>query len=347
MTHLLQKLLDEKGILLADGATGTNLFGMGLKTGDAPELWNIKHPDRIAHHYKSFINAGSDIILTNTFGGNCYRLKLHQSGDRVEDISRAGAEIARQQIENAGREVVLGGSIGPTGEMLEPLGTLKREQAIDAFAEQASALQSGGVDVLWIETMSSNEEVEVAVAGAKTTGLPIVVTMSVDTNGRTMMGITPADIATFAAELEPAPFAVGVNCGVGASEVVAAVLNMTNAPAGKDAIIIAKANCGIPEYKDGKIVYNGTPEIMSTYTCMSADAGARIIGGCCGTTPSHISAMREALDHYQPGSRPMLQDIEKKLGEISTGAKAQLRGELEVTHGAVGQRAGRRSRRNK
>ena len=345
MSGLLAKLLEQRGVLLADGATGSNLFDRGLQTGDSPELWNDIHPDRIAKNYQSFIDAGSDIILTNTFGGSRHRLKRHDAAERVSELNIKGAQIARQQAEKADREIVIGGSIGPTGEILQPLGNLGVAAAADAFAEQAHALKQGGVDIFWIETMSSRDEVEAAVIGASRAGLPMVVTFSVDTNGRTMMGLSPADIVKICLEMEKMPFAIGANCGVGASELVAAIVNMRHALIQQDlmqekveTIIISKANCGIPEYIDGKIVYSGSKQVMAEYSRLAVDAGARIIGGCCGTTPDHIKAMREALDHHQKQSPPDLEIIENKLGKVSSGAKAQLRGELSIAAGSLSDR---------
>ena len=350
MSDLLSTLLAEKGTLLADGATGSNLFSMGLQTGDSPELWNDIYPDRIATQYQSFIDSGADIILTNTFGGTRYRLGLHDAGSRVEELNVKGAQIAREQVSKSGRTIVVGGSMGPTGEILEPLGQLSIQDAAVAFEEQALALKKGGVDVLWIETMSSKEEVVAAVKGASHVGLPIVATFSVDTNGRTMMGLAPADIVKLSLEMEHVPFAIGANCGVGASELVAAVINMRYAleKENVDMITIAKANCGVPEYIDGKIVYSGTEAIMADYVRLAADAGATIIGGCCGTTPQHLKAMRAALDNHIKQEVPALETIESCLGEVSAGAKAQLTGDLSIAAGALrAPRAKRARRRNR
>ncbi len=347
MADLLNQLLEERGVLLADGATGSNLFSAGLQTGDSPEIWNDIFPERIAAQYQSFIDAGADIILTNTFGGTRYRLALHHAEDRVAELNIKAAQIARQQVDQADRKIIVGGSMGPTGEIMEPLGSLTQAQAASAFEEQALALQQGGADVLWIETMSSREEVEAAVIGASRVDLPVVATFSVDTNGRTMMGLAPADIVKLSLEMEDRPFAIGANCGVGASELVAAVINMKHAlqQENVELVVIAKANCGVPEYIDGEIVYSGTAEVMSEYVRMAVDAGAHIIGGCCGTTPSHLKAMREALDRHTKREVPELEEIEAKLGDVSTGAKAQLKGDLSIAAGALRKKAQRRSRR--
>jgi 5-methyltetrahydrofolate--homocysteine methyltransferase len=340
MTDRLTSLLAERPWLLADGATGSNLFEVGLQSGDAPELWNSDHPERIARLHRSFVEAGADIILTNSFGGTRYRLKLHKAQDRVAELNEKAARIARAEADRAGRIVLVAGSMGPTGEILEPLGPLSLDAAREAFAEQAAALAKGGADILWIETMSSVEEAEAAVAGARTTGLPVVATLSFDTNGRTMMGVTPSELAALNRKLHLA--ACGSNCGVGPSELVACIVNLATA-SDPSAILVAKANCGIPQYVDGAIRFNGTPELMAQYACLSLDAGARIIGGCCGTTPEHLRVMRRALESHVRGPKPDLATIESRLGSISTGATAQLRGELSREAGAAAGAAARRT----
>jgi 5-methyltetrahydrofolate--homocysteine methyltransferase len=305
--------------LLADGATGTNYFQMGLVSGDAPELWNFEHPDRVRSLHRRFIEAGADIILTNTFGGNRHRLKLHNAQDRVRELNIAAAKNARAEADAAGRPVYVGGSMGPTGEILEPVGTLPHADAVRAFAEQAMALKEGGVDVLWIETMSSEEELRAAVEGAAGAGLPIVTTMSFDTNGRTMMGVTPKAFGALTATLAAQPVAIGANCGVGASELIATVLGITAAR--PDAAVVAKGNCGIPQYVDGHIHYTGTPELMADYARIALDAGAKIIGGCCGTSPEHLAAMRRSLEGYTRHERPSIALVEARLGPVSELAR--------------------------
>ena len=340
MADRLTPLLAERPWLLADGATGSNLFHRGLQSGDAPELWNTEHPERIAELERAFVEAGADIILTNTFGGTRYRLKLHKAADRVAELNEKAAAIARAEADRAGRTVLVAGSIGPTGEILEPLGALSVEAAREAFAEQAEALKRGGADLMWIETMSSVEETEAALAGARATGLPVVATLSFDTNGRTMMGVTPSDLAGLHRKHHFA--ACGSNCGVSPSELVASIVNLA-AAADPSAILVAKANCGIPKYVDGAIRFDGSPELMAVYAQLALDAGARIIGGCCGTTPEHLSVMRRALESHVRGAKPDLAAIEAKLGTISTGAAAQLRGELDRLAGAAPGAAGRRT----
>ena len=308
-------LLESNPVLLADGGMGTGLFALGLATGDSPELWNALHPDRVAAVHQGFVEAGSDLILTNSFGGTRHRLKLHEAQDRVVELNIAAARIARSVADAADRPVAVAGSIGPTGELIAPLGPLTMEEAAAAFAEQAQALATGGVDALWIETMSSAEEVEAAVLGAMATDLPAVVTLSFDTNGRTMMGITPDDAVALFARLPRRPVAFGANCGTGPGQLLATVLGLGEA-AGPDAFLVAKGNCGIPEYRDGHICYSGTPAIMADYARLARDCGARIVGGCCGTTAVHVAAMREALDGGERGPVPDLSGIAAALGAV-------------------------------
>lgn len=352
MNNIMQSLLNERGILLADGATGTNLFTAGLQTGDAPELWNTDYPERISALHRSFVEAGSDIILTNSFGGNRYRLALHDASHRVNELNIEAARLARTEADKSVKQVLVAGSIGPTGEILEPNGPLSLDDAKSAFHDQATALAEGGADLLWIETMSSSEEIQAAVSGAAAAGLPVVCTVSIDTNGRTMMGLTAAEAYKVGTSVDAQIAAIGTNCGVGAAEVVAAICNFSAAAKhtnpNTNPILVAKANCGIPEYIDGKIVYNGTPELMAIYARLCADAGAGVIGGCCGTTPEHIAAMRQAIDAYQAGEpAPDADLIEKHLGEISQGAKAQLSGDQSIAGGSATGRGSRPSRRRR
>jgi 5-methyltetrahydrofolate--homocysteine methyltransferase len=340
MTDRLTSLLAERPWLLADGATGSNLFERGLQSGDAPELWNSDHPERVAGLQRAFVDAGADIILTNSFGGTRYRLKLHKAEHRVAELNEKAARISRAEADRAERVVLVGGSMGPTGEILEPLGPLSQDAAAEAFAEQAAALARGGADLLWIETMSSIEETEAAIAGARTAGLPVIATLSFDTNGRTMMGVTPSELAGLHRKHHLA--ACGSNCGTGPSELVACIVNLA-AASDPSAILVAKANCGIPQFRDGEIRFDGTPELMAEYARLSLDSGARIIGGCCGTTPDHLRVMRQALESHVRGPKPDLATIESRLGAISSGATAQLRGEFSRQAGAVGGATGRRT----
>ncbi len=314
--NLLSELLSTRDWLLADGATGTTLFNAGLPTGEAPELWNFDNPDAIRALHDGFIEAGSDIILTNSFGGTRARLKLHDAQDRCLEINRRAAEIARERADRAGRPVVVAGSMGPTGEILEPVGALSHADAVAMFEEQGRGLLDGGADVLWAETLSSEEELQAADEAADRLGAPFVATLSFDTAGRTMMGVTSTRFAGLAPALPDRPIAFGANCGVGASDLVRTVLGLTEAA--PDAVVVAKANAGIPKYVDGAIVYDGTPELMADYARLARDAGARIIGGCCGTTADKLAAMKAALDAHVPGARPTLADLEARLGGFSS-----------------------------
>ena len=312
--------LNSRPWMLADGATGTNYFQMGLMSGDAPEMWNVEHADRVRTLHRQFIEAGADIVLTNTFGGNRHRLKLHDGQERVRELNMAAVKNARAEADAfTSRQIFVAGSIGPTGEIYMPVGTFPYEEGVSAFAEQAAALKEAGADVLWIETMSGEEELRAAVEGAATAGLPIVTTMSFDTNGRTMMGITPTAFGALASSLSTQPVAIGANCGVGASELIATVMGITAAR--PDAHVVAKGNCGVPQYRDGHIHYTGTPELMADYARIALDAGARIIGGCCGTSPEHLASMRQALEGHTKGARPTVELVEAKLGAVSALAK--------------------------
>lgn len=321
MTNLIDALLAEKGVLLADGATGTNLFAMGLEAGDAPELWNDSAPEKIAALHRGFVDAGADIILTNSFGGTRQRLKLHNAQDRVHELNKKAAEIARSVADSAGRRVIVAGSVGPTGELLVPLGSLTYDAAVEAFAEQIEGLKTGGADVVWIETMSAPGEIRAAAEAAIRVGLPYTYTGSFDTAGRTMMGLLPKDIFGVTEGLAEGPAGVGANCGVGASDILATLLDMADAK--PDATIIVKGNCGIPEFRGAEIHYSGTPELMADYVRLAVDGGAKIIGGCCGTSFEHLAAMRQALDAHGRQERPTVEAIVARIGPLRNKLSAQ------------------------
>jgi len=289
----LAELLAERGTLLIDGAMGTELFARGLTAGDPPEMWNLDHRDHVVDVHKGYIKAGSDIILTNSFGGTSFRLKLHNLQDRVVELNRAAAEVGRDAADASDRDIVVAGSMGPSGELLQPMGDMTPETAAAAFADQARGLTDGGADLLWIETMSSLEEVEAAVAGARSVcDTPIAVTLSFDTAGHTMMGVSGVAAAERLGILGLA--ALGANCGNNIAETEAAVLAIKQgAPTTP---VISKANAGIPEFKGDKLHYTGTPEVMGAHLLRMKQAGINIIGGCCGTATQHIAYMRDVLD---------------------------------------------------
>jgi len=305
------KLLAAK-FLLADGATGTNLFSKGLTTGDAPELWNIENTRKIGELHTDFLEAGSQIILTNSFGGSSCRLKLHKAEKKVAEINFAAAEIAKECADKFQETKIVAGSIGPTGELFEPLGLLTYADAVEIFHEQMDALKNGGVNLIWIETISALDELKAALDAANRTGLPTCCTLSFDTHGSTMMGIDSENFVQFCEDRKLSFY--GANCGVGPSEMVETVLQIKKCQK-IDTPIIAKGNCGIPHYQEGKIIYSGTPEVMSDYALLALKAGARIIGGCCGTTPLHISAMRESLEKVSIAEKYSLKEHFEKLGE--------------------------------
>ncbi len=314
----LSRLIAEKGVLLADGATGTNLFAMGLEAGEAPEMWNEDQPAKIVKLHQDFVDAGADIILTNSFGGTRHRLKLHHAQDRVFELNRKAAEIARGVADGCDRTVIVAGSVGPTGELLQPLGALSYEDAVIAFVEQIEGLKAGGADIAWIETMSAPEEIRAAAEAAIKCGMPYTYTGSFDTAGKTMMGLHPKDIHGVTSEFDAHPVAVGANCGVGASDILASLLDMTDADA--SATIIVKGNCGIPEFRGSEIHYSGTPLLMAEYARMAIDAGATIIGGCCGTSCDHMRAMRTAIDEHSKTQRPTLDAIVERIGPLRNKA---------------------------
>ncbi|MBL4628286.1 MAG: betaine--homocysteine S-methyltransferase [Roseicyclus sp.] len=336
MSDALSKMLASRDWLLADGATGTALFNMGLQSGDAPELWNVEQPDQIHALYKGAVDAGSDLFLTNSFGGTAARMKLHNAQHRVFELNKAAAEIGREVADTAGRDVIVAGSVGPTGEIMAPMGALTHEIAVEMFHEQAEGLKAGGADVLWVETISAAEEYKAAAEAAALAGMPWCGTMSFDTAGRTMMGLTSAAMAAMVEKLDHAPLAYGANCGVGASDLLRTVLGFR--ASGSERPVIAKGNAGIPKYVDGHIHYDGTPDLMARYAVLARDCGATIIGGCCGTTPEHLTQMRRALEDTPRGTAPNLEQIAAELGGFSSGVD----GTEEGGGGPVRERRGRR-----
>ena len=319
MRTSLSALLATGRVLLADGATGTNYFAAGLEAGEPPEFWTEQQPQKVAALHQQFVDAGADIILTNTFGCNPHRLKLHKAQDRTYELAKGAAEIARGVADAAPRPVVVAGSVGPTGELFEPMGALNHDDAVASFTEEIRGLKDGGADVAWIETMSSMEEVHAAVAAAIAVGMPYVATCSFDTAGRTMMGVMPAGLAAALADESEAPLACGANCGVGASDILVTLLEMDGSPFP----LVSKGNCGVPQFVGTEIVYSGTPELMARYAALAIDTGARIVGGCCGTTPEHLAAMRVAIDGANSGERPTVETIVAQVGPLTNSAPTE------------------------
>jgi 5-methyltetrahydrofolate--homocysteine methyltransferase len=295
-----QKLINRPGVIIADGAMGTMLQDAGLMPGDPPMLWNVDQPGGVRSVHRAYLEAGARVLLTNTFNGNRFRLAGHGLEGRGDELNRAGAQILRAEIDDflakAGPgipEPVVAGDIGPSGEIMAPLGKLSFEDAAKAFARQAASLIAGGADVIWIETMADMEEVRAALEGTRraSADVPVIVTMTFDTHGRTMMGVKPEIAATRLVEWGVA--ALGGNCGNGPDEMLGAIAKMHAAVPG--ALLVAKSNAGMPEFVDGATVYRASPELMAQSALQLRDAGARIIGGCCGTTPAHIAAMARAV----------------------------------------------------
>ncbi|MGD2101773.1 MAG: betaine--homocysteine S-methyltransferase [Acidimicrobiia bacterium] len=312
MSNKLADLLTERGRLVADGGMGTSLFELGLEAGSTPEVWNVESPDLVGKVHSGFVDAGSDIILTNTFGGTRARLDLDGQGHRVAELNEAGVAVARNVASQADREVVVAGSVGPTGRLFEPVGELTHEQGVTMFTEQVTALASGGADVIWIETLSSTEELAAAVEAAETASLPIVSTMSFDTHGKTMMGLPPSRLAEWWASHGSRPAAMGANCGVGPADVVIAVGEL--AETDPDTVIVAKANCGVPQMIDGTLWYPTASDDMTAYAELALDAGARIVGACCGSVPVHIAQIRAVVDSYEPRDGVEVAEVDARLG---------------------------------
>lgn len=292
MNNLLAQLLEEEKVILTDGATGTQLFKLGLESGDPPEPWNVDYPERILSMHRGYIQAGSRLILTNSFGGTSFRLKLHHMQDRVYELNKAAAEVARIAADEVDHLVIVAGSIGPTGEILQPMGQMSYEEAVAAFAEQARGLTDGGADALWIETLSDLNEVKAAIEGCRSVStLPICATMTFDTKGRTMMGVTPQEAIEKLTGW--GVYALGANCGNGPDEIESVIDTMHQIM--PEAILIAKSNAGIPQWINNELIYDGTPTVMAEYAQRVRALGASIIGGCCGSATEHIEAMGEAL----------------------------------------------------
>jgi 5-methyltetrahydrofolate--homocysteine methyltransferase len=285
-------LVDSEPVILLDGAMGTMLLAAGLQGGTSPEAWNVNRPDIVREVHRAYIQAGSRIILTNTFGGSRFRLVRHNEEDRVNEFNKAAAQNARAEADAAERLVLVAGSIGPTGELMKPIGKMTFEEAKAAFTEQAAALEEGGVDLFWVETMSDLNEVRAAVEAVQSVSdLPVVATMTFDANGRTMMGVKPEKAIEALVDLGLA--AIGGNCGNGPDEIEGVIERMRETNPG--ALLVAKANAGLPKMVDGEVKYDGAPEVMAEYAQAAHKLGARFIGACCGSSPDHVRAMAEAL----------------------------------------------------
>ena len=290
---MLVNWLEEGTVVVGDGAMGTMLQDAGLTDGGAPELWNVERPEAISAIHRAYAEAGAQIVTTNTFGGTTARLKMHNLEDRVYELNKAGAEVARAVADEFG--ALVAGDIGPSGELIEPVGPLTMDEAVAMFSEQVNGLIDGGADFILIETMSHLNEVEAAIRGVRSidADIPIVATMSLDTNYRTMMGVTPQAAGEAIAAM--GAVAIGANCGNGPQEIEIVMTQMAqHRPEG--VYLIAQSNAGLPQFVDGNIAYDGTPAVMADNALRSRNLGINVIGACCGSTPEHIAAMRTALD---------------------------------------------------
>jgi 5-methyltetrahydrofolate--homocysteine methyltransferase len=285
--------LNEKKLLVLDGAWGTQLAERGLPTGEAPERWNLERPDDVRAIASAYANAGADIVLTNTFGGNRYKLEKSRLDAEIVAVNQRGVELSREGA--AGMSLVFA-SVGPTGEFMAPLGTVSEVEMVHCFAEQLKALVAGGCDGIVVETMTDLNEAKAALRAAKANcGLPVAVSMTFDkrpSGYATMMGVRPAqaaeDLTAAGADI------VGANCGSGVEDIVEITRLMHPAT---DALLWAKPNAGLPQLIGGRTVFSETPEVMVTKMPELVEAGIHHFGGCCGTTPDHVRMFRMCRDN--------------------------------------------------
>ena len=288
----LAALLGADRPVLVDGGMGTLLQDSGLEDGNPGELWNLENPDAVRAAHAAYAEAGARLLTTNTFGGTRPRLDMHGLGDHIGEVNRSAARLARSVADEHG--LLVAGDLGPTGELLAPLGTLTREEAQALFAEQLTALVEGGIDLVLVETLSDLGEADAALAAAREVapGLPVAVTMSFDTNVRTMMGVRPGDAVVHLAAA--GADAVGANCGRGPEEMEIIAAEMAKVRPG-DLLLIAQSNAGLPQVVGDHFEYDATPSDLAAHATRLADMGIDLIGGCCGSTPAHIAAIRAIL----------------------------------------------------
>jgi 5-methyltetrahydrofolate--homocysteine methyltransferase len=294
MNRLAKLLADtfDDDLVLLDGSMGTLLQDRGLADGGAGELWNVDHPDRVREVHEQYADAGARILTTNTFGGTRPRLVMHGLEARVHELNEAAAALARKVADERG--LLVAGDLGPTGELLEPLGTMTQADAQEIFAEQLRGLRDGGIDLVVVETMSDLGEVEAAVAAAHevTPDLPVIATMSFDTNLRTMMGVRPADAVTAIAAMRVD--AVGANCGRGPAD-METIAEQLAAARPEGLLLVAQTNAGLPQVVGDHFEYDKTPTDLADHAQVLHKLGIDLVGACCGSTPDHIAAMHEAL----------------------------------------------------
>lgn len=287
-TRSFDELLAERGVLIADGATGTNYQAMGIEPGCAPEEWLFDAPDKVVELHRAFAEAGCDIVLTCTFGATPLRLAEGPLAGRTREVNIRAAELARE----GGGGRLVAGSLGPTGQLVEPYGLLTRDACVEAFGEQAAALAEGGVDLLVLETLFAAEEGIWALEGiTAVTDLPVVASFSFDMGTRTMMGVSPTDAVAAVRDFPVA--AVGTNCGRSLED-ADLVVDELLAAAG-DIPLWVKPNAGIPKIVGASVVYEAGPAVLAEHVARYVRKGARIVGGCCGSTPEHVAAIVATL----------------------------------------------------
>jgi len=284
--------------LLSDGAMGTMLYARGVPLDACFDVLCVNDPQIVQGIHAEYIAAGSDCVETNTFGANRFKLGVHGLAGRVREINRQGARLARDVRESMGRDIVVLGSMGPLGKYLAPLGTIEPDEARAAFREQTEGLLEGGVDALIVETFSDLVEIRLAVEAIRSvTDLPIVTQVAFTDDGVTFLGRTPAEVVRALRELPVQ--AVGANCSVGSSVLYDILEQML--PEVEGLPVIIQPNAGLPSRVSERLIYLSSPAYMADYAARMVTAGARMVGGCCGTTPDHIRAMRQALDRLAPG----------------------------------------------
>jgi 5-methyltetrahydrofolate--homocysteine methyltransferase len=288
----LAALLGADRPVLLDGGMGTLLQDCGLEDGAPGELWNLENPEAIRAAHTAYAEAGARMLTTNTFGGTRPRLDMHGLGDRLAEVNRSAARLARSVADEHG--LLVAGDLGPTGELLAPLGALSGEDAQALFAEQLVALVEGGIDLVLVETLSDLGEADAALAAAREVApdLPVIVTMSFDTNVRTMMGVRPAEAVAHLAAA--GADAVGANCGRGPEEMELIAAQMVAArPDGL--LLVAQSNAGLPQVVGDHFEYDATPDVLAAHAARLSELGIDLVGACCGSTPAHIAAIRAAF----------------------------------------------------